>query len=318
MASQTHTEFYVNFDDVNLTTVGYAWSGNYISQEFDPGTYVFWDEIEWNDQTDGDTDLTIRTRNSPSGSSWEPWTQEYTQSSGDPIHSPSGRKIQFSTNLTTLNYSKTPSLNDVSISYEKYYTTGSIEMNYDYEPDNLRNWGWLTWIQQNNSEILTHYYSTDSGNSWNITDDGNLSGVSTGSGKIRLRTEFQTTKGTVTPTLFEWNLTYEISQLSTILGGVSPEIGFNDTWYNFTVRYSDPENDPPTLVMLNITEGTSKLGSWEMNEVDVSDSEYVDGKWYYTTTSQDSLEVRIIHFILQQRTQVMFGSRVIISMGHMF
>jgi hypothetical protein len=285
VASQTHTEFYVRFDDVNMTTVGYAWSGNYISQEFDPGAYVLWDEIKWNDQTDGDTDLTIRTRNSLTGSSWEPWTQEYSQSSGDPIPSPSGRKIQFSTNLSTSDYSKTPFLNDVSISYEKYYDAGSIEMNYDYEPDNLRNWGLLTWIQQNNSQTLTYWYSTDSGNSWNKTDDGNLSGVSTGSGRIRLRTEFQTTYGNATPTLFEWNLTYEISQLSTILGSVSPEIGFIDNWYNFTVRYSDPENDPPALIRLNITEGTSNLGSWDMYDVNVSDSDYVDGKWYYYNVS---------------------------------
>ncbi len=285
VAAKTHTEFYVKFDDMNITTVGYAWSGNYISQVFDPGTYVFWDEIEWNDQTDGDTDLTMRTRNSPHGSSWEPWTQEYSQSSGDTITPPSGRKIQFSTNLTTSDYSKTPSLNDVCISYEKYYTIGSIEMNYDYVPDNLRNWGRLTWIEQKNSQILTYWYSTDSGNSWNKTDDGNLSGVPTGSGKIRLRTEFQTADGTATPTLSKWNLTYEISQLSTILGGVSPEIGFIDYWYNFTVRYSDPENDRPALVMLNITEGTSNLGSWGMDEVDVSDSDYVNGKWYYYNLS---------------------------------
>ena len=113
-----------------------------------------------------------------------------------------GRKIRYTADLLTTNYTKTPKLHDVNISYKKYCSNGTIQMNTDYEPANLRNWGIFTWIEQKNGQSITYWYSIDSGNSWIKTLDGNLSGVNTTSGKIRFKSEFVTGSGIITPTLF--------------------------------------------------------------------------------------------------------------------
>jgi hypothetical protein len=279
--SQTNVNCAVKYDNINLTTLGYAWSGTFLSDILDPSTEVFWDMISWNSSTDSETDLSIRTQNSPDGSSWDPLSAPYNIPSGEQISPSEGRKIRYSVDLTTTNYSKTPKLFDISISYNRFATNGTLEMNSDYEPENLRNWGTLSWTHITNGETITYWYSTDSGNSWTQTLDGNLTGVSTSSGKIRFKTEFITGSGIITPILLEWNLTHEISELPTLFGGVNPSFGLITDWYNFSVRYSDPENDAPDRITINITQGTSHLGSWDMFETNSSDTNYTDGKWYY-------------------------------------
>lgn len=285
VVSMTDVECVVRYDNINITTLGYAWAGTFTSSIFDPQTYVFWDQIRWNHSAVSDTDLSIKTQNSPDGSSWDPESPPYSNPNGEQIIPSQGRKIRYSVDLTTTNYTKTPELHDMSILYKKYATNGSVQMNVDYIPANLRNWGTFTWIEQTNGQSVTYWYSTDSGNSWNQTSDGNLSGVNTTSGKIRFKTEFTTGSGIITPILFEWNLTYEISELPTLFGGVNPGVGLVDTWYNFTVRYSDPEDDPPDKITVNITQGTSHLGFWDMFELNASDTNYTDGKWYYFNDS---------------------------------
>jgi hypothetical protein len=285
VAAQTHFECEAEYDNVNITTLGYSWSGMFESEEFDPQTNVSWGEIAWNFTTPTETGVTIRTQNSPDGTVWDDWSYEYSNPTGDQISSISGRKIKYSANLSTTNYTKTPVVHDVSISYEKYHFNGIIEMKTDFEPANLRNWGTFSWDSQNNGQGMTYWYSLDSGATWNQTMDGDLSAVSISTGKIRFKTEFTTSDGIVTPTLLQWNLTYEISQLPTILSFVEPVSGYIDTNFNFTVRYSDPEDDAPDSITLNITKGASNLGVWDAYEVDVMDTNYTDGKWYYVNLS---------------------------------
>jgi hypothetical protein len=278
----TEVECVVKFDNINITTWGYAWLGTFTSDIFDPQTDVFWDKISWNQTAMSETDLSIKTQNSPDGSSWDPLSPPYSNPNGEQIIPGQGRKMRYSVDLLTTNYTKTPKLHDVNISYKKYCSNGTIQMNTDYEPANLRNWGTFTWIEQKNGQSITYWYSIDSGNSWIQTLDGNLSGVNTTiSGKIRFKSEFVTGSGIITPTLYEWNLTFEISELTTLFGSVNPSGGYVDSWYNFTVRYSDPEDDAPDQITLNITQGTSHLGVWDMFEVNASDTNHIDGKWYY-------------------------------------
>jgi hypothetical protein len=283
--SMTDVECVVKYDNINITTLGYAYSGSFTSDIFDPQTDVFWDQISWNHTTISETGLSITTQSSPNGLIWDPFSSPYSNPNGEQIIPSQGRKILYSADLATTNYTETPKLHDVNISYKKYCSNGTIQMNTDYEPANLRNWGTFTWIEQKNGQSITYWYSIDSGNSWNQTLDGNLSGVNTTSGKIRFKSEFQTGSGIITPTLFEWNLTFEISELPTLFGGVNPSVGLVNTWYNFTVRYSDPENDPPDKITVNITQGTSHLGAWDMFELNASDTNYTDGKWYYFNDS---------------------------------
>jgi hypothetical protein len=61
---------------------------------------------------------------------------------------------------------------------------------------------------------------------------------------------------------------------------VSPSSGNMTSTFNFTVLYSDFDDDPPGMVTLNIS-GPSMSGSYIMMEVDPSDNNSIDGKLYY-------------------------------------
>lgn len=274
----------VKYDDIKVTTLGYSCSGNYNSEVFNASSEVLWDEISWNVSTPPETDFTIRTANSLDNISWSEWSSEYSLATGEQITPKIGRYIQYTFNLSTTNYSKTPVLHDVNISYMKYCWNGTLEMKKDLSVENLRDWGTFLWEDQTNGQNITYWYSIDKGATWSqVPVDGNLSSVSIFTGRIRFRANFTTDNPTTTPTLSQWNLTYEISELAELFGFVQPGYGSIKSWFNFTVRYSDSENDTPMQLTLNITEGTSHLGSWDMlgNPVDPSDTNYTDGKWYY-------------------------------------
>jgi hypothetical protein len=274
----------VKFDDVNIMAVDFYPTGNYTSIINDMGSSVFWNEISWGYITPVDTDFTIRTRTS-NGTVWGDWSSEYTNHLGEQITPQIDQMIQYTVNLSTINFTRLPVLYDVNITYEKYPENGSIEMRKDFSPANIRDWGTFMWEEQTNitsGQNITYLYSIDSGGNWSqIPLDGNLSFVSTSSGKIRFKAYFSTSDTTKTPTLLKWNLTYEISELPTLSGTVIPGWGYITTWFNFTVRYTDPENEAPKNISLNITEGTSHLGYWQMHPVNDSDFIYTDGKWYY-------------------------------------
>jgi hypothetical protein len=59
-----------------------------------------------------------------------------------------------------------------------------------------------------------------------------------------------------------------------------PGIGNVSTPFNFTVNYTDIDNQPPDVITVNIS-GPSHSGSWAMLEVDPSDTDYRDCKLYY-------------------------------------
>lgn len=65
------------------------------------------------------------------------------------------------------------------------------------------------------------------------------------------------------------------------LAQVNPMVGYNDTWFNFTVTYSDLDDHPPDTILVNIT----NLGIFDMIETDPSDVDYTDGKGFYLNIS---------------------------------
>jgi hypothetical protein len=277
-------ECVLKYDNVKITTLGHSWFGNYTSQVFNAGSQVFWDEISWNASTPSETNFTIRTSTSLDNISWGDWSWEYSINTGEPITTPIGRYIKYTFNLSTANYTKTPVLSDVNISYKKYCWNGTIEMKDDLWVDNIRNWGVLKWEDQTNGQNISYWYSIDKGTIWNqVPLNGNMSSVSIFTNRIRFRANFTTNNTTITPTLLKWNLTYKVSELADLVGWVDPGFGHITSWFNFTLRYSDSENDTPMQLTLNITGGTSQLGSWDLlnHSADPNDLNYTDGKWYY-------------------------------------
>jgi hypothetical protein len=65
---------------------------------------------------------------------------------------------------------------------------------------------------------------------------------------------------------------------------VLPSPGNITTTFNFTISYSDIDDDWPSMVTLNLT-GPSKSGSYVMMELDPSDTNCLDGKLYYHTVT---------------------------------
>lgn len=69
--------------------------------------------------------------------------------------------------------------------------------------------------------------------------------------------------------------------------GVEPETGDSTTLFEYRVKYSDPDNDPPKSGYPNvhiIKDGSEITGSpFAMEEVDPSDTDYTDGKLYKYT-----------------------------------
>ncbi|UCE36686.1 MAG: putative Ig domain-containing protein [Thermoplasmata archaeon] len=60
---------------------------------------------------------------------------------------------------------------------------------------------------------------------------------------------------------------------------VNPETGFTTTWFNFTVNFTDFQNDSADVILLNLS-GPSG-GLFTMFEVDTSDMTTEDGKYFY-------------------------------------
>ncbi|UCE73033.1 MAG: hypothetical protein JSV56_08310 [Methanomassiliicoccales archaeon] len=78
-------------------------------------------------------------------------------------------------------------------------------------------------------------------------------------------------------------LQFEVVNRDPVLftGQVDPTTGFEDTWFNFTVSYTDPDNHAPGIITVNIT----GVGVYGILEVDPLDSDYIDGKGYYYNMS---------------------------------
>jgi hypothetical protein len=76
---------------------------------------------------------------------------------------------------------------------------------------------------------------------------------------------------------------------------VLPSSGYITTTFNFTVSYSDLDNDAPGTVTLNLS-GPSMAGWYVMMEVDPGDTTYTDGKLYYFTLSGFSKGMYTHHF----------------------
>ncbi len=62
---------------------------------------------------------------------------------------------------------------------------------------------------------------------------------------------------------------------------VDPDQGdAQSVFFNFSVRYTDPDNDPPSIIQLRVSPDP-EFQDYNMLEVDPGDVDYIDGKMYY-------------------------------------
>ncbi len=67
---------------------------------------------------------------------------------------------------------------------------------------------------------------------------------------------------------------------------VDPIIGYTDTWFNFTIIYTDLDDHAPYNITLNLTGPAG--GIFDLIEINSSDIDYTDGKEYYLNTTLTS------------------------------
>jgi len=94
-----------------------------------------------------------------------------------------------------------------SRTYLYYSQLAEIET-ADLEIDNLESFGLFEHTEELDGNYVLYYYSTDSGENWNLIDNSNLSSVSNSSGKIRIKAILSSTNGTSTPVISEMKLRF--------------------------------------------------------------------------------------------------------------
>ncbi|MFH1835468.1 MAG: hypothetical protein ABH851_04700, partial [Methanobacteriota archaeon] len=93
--------------------------------------------------------------------------------------------------------------------------------------------------------------------------------------------------------------------------GVSPTQGTSSTLFNFTVNYTDADNNPPFDI--NICIGTM---CFEMEEADSSDTTYTDGKVYYWNGTLKSRSYNISFFAVDSSSSYDAGGAAAATMGY--
>lgn len=295
--SENEVNYSLGYDNILMGTLGNEIIGEYISIGFDAGSQANWDEISWSATLLNGTDIIIQTRSSPDNASWGPWSAAYMIPGGDLITSVNDRYIQYIAILLTKNESNSPILHDVSISYHRYRVNGTLEMINDYIPAAVVNWGQFSTNEILNGQTITFWYSTDSGGTWILMPiNGDISGEDTSSGTIRFRAEFFASNTSISPELLHFSLLYFTNNPPQLMNiGYTNEPGaFGGAWFNFTVMYLDEENSYPAPLKVHIT--GPAVYNLTMNDLDSSDFNLTDGKWFYynLTLPKGSYQYRIV------------------------
>ncbi|UCF08100.1 MAG: DNRLRE domain-containing protein [Thermoplasmata archaeon] len=271
----------VGYDNFTVGTPANETIGEYISIGFNATSQAIWNEISWNATLQNGTNIIIQTRTSPDKWNWGPWSPAYSKPSGDPITSADNQYIQYRAILSTTNASSRPFLHNLNIYYSKYRWNGTLEMKSDFTPAAVSNWGQFSSGEDLKGLTIEFFYSINSGGTWFPVGAGDLSGVDTSDKTIRFKAEFSTTDTSLSPTLYDFSLTYLTNnppQFS--LGGYTNETGgFGQGWYNFSVLYLDPDNDYPAPLKICLMGPVSY--NLTMTDLDASDGNLTDGKWFY-------------------------------------
>jgi hypothetical protein len=111
---QTPTTFGASPMQVDWVRAGvYPASGSYVSCVQDGGGIVNWATLSAATNLPAGTSASLETRTSVDGVNWSGWAAI----TGETISSPSGRYFQYRTNLSTSNVTRSPEVQQVSVSY---------------------------------------------------------------------------------------------------------------------------------------------------------------------------------------------------------
>lgn len=199
-------------------------TGTFTSMVFDTGSEAEWDNISWSENPQSPQDITnivLQTRtgnsNDTTHESWSTWSSQLTNESGSLIEGPNTRYIQFKATLTSTDWTFTPTLYEVSVSYRKYSSYGEIETQ-DFVPDFIVQWLEFSASEQTNGQVIEYNYSLDSGINWQpVPPNKNLSSVSVLGRKIRFKTSLITDDTTVSPKVGRMSINYSTAEANMIM-----------------------------------------------------------------------------------------------------
>ena len=181
------------------------------SRPLDAGGVAVWRSIAWNASTPSDTTVSVQTRTGgavPPDGTWSPWSSPYPVP-GLPVASPPGRYLQYRALLATSS-GTSPTLREVTATFERYGATGSVETK-SLDPADLLAWGRLALdatTPAGTSVALA--YSQDGGTTWTPTANGaDLAPASSQS--LLLRVVLSTTDTTVTPRVHALSLGFALT-----------------------------------------------------------------------------------------------------------
>ncbi len=103
-----------------MSLLHYEREGKFISPVYDTSFTSRWGRVSWKEKLPPQTEVSIATR---SGNvrrvdeTWSEWSENYRDSRGEQITSPSARFIQYRMNFTTHDLLATPTVKEVSIAY---------------------------------------------------------------------------------------------------------------------------------------------------------------------------------------------------------
>jgi hypothetical protein len=186
--------------------------GEYISKVLDGNGTTNWDTISWNENIPSNTNLAIYTRTGDtptySPGNWSSWSSQYQNSNGAQITSPSNRYIQYMVEFSTTNISRTAVLHNVTITGGRYELTGELITEF-FQPDDLLGWESFLRTGSANSQTIESYYALIGAAPWTpVPGNGDMTGVSTTSGRIRFRFVLSTSDITISPVLDSFSLGY--------------------------------------------------------------------------------------------------------------
>lgn len=236
----------VQIDNVTMTVPEYH-GGNYTSIPFDLGRSVFFDNMTWDGSSHPDTNITVDVRsgwsNDTADGSWSSW-EIHVNRQGYLLNNSTGGFLQYRVILTTANASAPASFDWVNFTFHRYLDAGSIET-MDFTPSFVPPEQLIGWrrFHANLTALpsTTTWFdiSNDSGANWTRIPSGSFLDFLGGS-TIRLRAELLTSNTTITPRLFDFNVTYEFLGLLTRIS-VSPTswAGTADQSVQFAARGYD-------------------------------------------------------------------------------
>jgi len=187
--------------------------GVFVSQVIDGGDITNWTTINWDPILTDNTYILLftQTGNSPivTQSGWSGWSEVYDDYRGENITSPANRYIQYAAMFISYNPNMSPFLKDVNVNGTKYEQNGELITEY-FAPPDLISWQSLSWDVQSFGQTLQPFYKTSDEMLWHkVKSTGDLTGVPTESGKIKLRFSFSTSNPIISPILDDISLVFE-------------------------------------------------------------------------------------------------------------